>query len=45
MTAAPMSPLRRALLALGAAGAALAIPVAAVTATSDHTNLVSSARP
>jgi signal transduction histidine kinase len=34
-----MSPLRRALLALGAAGVVLAIPVAAVTATSDHTNL------
>jgi signal transduction histidine kinase len=34
-----MSPLRRALLALGAAGAVLAIPVAAVTATSDHTQL------
>jgi signal transduction histidine kinase len=34
-----MTPLRRALLALGAAGVVLAIPVAAVTATSDHTNL------
>jgi signal transduction histidine kinase len=34
-----ISPLRRALLALGAAGVVLAIPVAAVIATSDHTNL------
>jgi signal transduction histidine kinase len=34
-----MSPLRRALFALGAAGVVLAIPVAAITATSDHTNL------
>jgi signal transduction histidine kinase len=34
-----LSSLRRALLALGAAGLVLAIPVAAVIATSDHTNL------
>jgi signal transduction histidine kinase len=34
-----MTPLRRALLALGAAGVVLAIPVAAITATSDHTQL------
>jgi signal transduction histidine kinase len=34
-----MSPLRRALLALGAAGAVLAIAVTVVIATSDHTNL------
>jgi signal transduction histidine kinase len=34
-----MNPLRRALLGLGAAGFLLAIPVAALTATSDHTNL------
>jgi signal transduction histidine kinase len=39
VTAAPMTPLRRALLGLGAAGVALSIPVAAITATSDHTNL------
>jgi signal transduction histidine kinase len=34
-----MTALRRALLALGAAGVVAAIPVAAVIATSDHTNL------
>ena len=34
-----MNPLRRALLALGAAGVVLGVPMAAVTATSDHTNL------
>jgi signal transduction histidine kinase len=34
-----MNPLRRALLALGAAGVVLAVPVTAVIATSDHTNL------
>ena len=34
-----MNPLRRALLGLGAVGIALAIPVAAIIATSDHTNL------
>lgn len=34
-----MTPLRRALLGLGAAGAALAVPVTAIIATSDHTNL------
>jgi signal transduction histidine kinase len=34
-----MSPLRRALLALGVAGVALGAAVAAVTATSDHTEL------
>jgi signal transduction histidine kinase len=34
-----MTPLRRALLALGAAGVVLAIPVAVVTATSGHTQL------
>jgi signal transduction histidine kinase len=34
-----MTPLRRALLGLGAAGVALSIPIAAITATSDHTNL------
>jgi hypothetical protein len=34
-----MTPLRRALLALGGAGFVLAIPVTAVIATSDHTNL------
>ena len=34
-----MNPLRRALIGLGAAGVLLAVPVAAVTATSDHTNL------
>jgi signal transduction histidine kinase len=39
VTAAPMTPLRRALLGLGAAGVALSIPIAAITATSDHTNL------
>ena len=34
-----MTPLRRALVGLGAAGAVLALPVAAITATSDHTQL------
>jgi signal transduction histidine kinase len=34
-----MSPLRRALLALGAAGVALSVPVTVIVATSDHTNL------
>ena len=34
-----MNPLRRALLALGAAGVVLAVPIAALIATSDHTNL------
>jgi signal transduction histidine kinase len=34
-----MNPLRRALLGLGAVGIALAIPVAAIIADSDHTNL------
>jgi signal transduction histidine kinase len=34
-----MNALRRALLGLGAAGIALAIPVAAIIATSDHTDL------
>jgi signal transduction histidine kinase len=34
-----MSPLRRALLGLGAAGVALGVPIAAITATSDHTEL------
>jgi signal transduction histidine kinase len=34
-----MNPLRRALLGLGAAGVALGVSVAAVTATSDHTEL------
>jgi signal transduction histidine kinase len=34
-----MTPLRRALLGLGVAGVALGVPVAAITATSDHTNL------
>jgi signal transduction histidine kinase len=39
VTAALMSPLRRALLGLGAAGVILAVPVAALMATSDHTEL------
>jgi signal transduction histidine kinase len=39
VTAAPMNPLRRALLGLGAAGIVIGIPMAAVIATSDHTNL------
>jgi signal transduction histidine kinase len=34
-----MNPLRRALLGLGAAGLILGVPIAAITATSDHTNL------
>jgi signal transduction histidine kinase len=34
-----MTPLRRALLGLGAAGVAVSIPIAAITATSDHTDL------
>jgi signal transduction histidine kinase len=34
-----MTPLRRALLGLGAAGIAVSVPIAAITATSDHTNL------
>ncbi len=34
-----MNPLRRALLGLGAAGIAIGIPMTAVIATSDHTNL------
>ena len=34
-----MTPLRRALFGLGAVGIALAIPVTAIIATSDHTNL------
>jgi signal transduction histidine kinase len=34
-----MTPLRRALLGLGAAGVVLAIPVVVIVATSDHTNL------
>jgi signal transduction histidine kinase len=34
-----MSPLRRALIGLGAAGVILAVPVAALVATSDHTEL------
>jgi signal transduction histidine kinase len=34
-----MNPLRRALLALGIAGVVLAVPITALTATSDHTNL------
>ncbi|HZC14678.1 MAG TPA: histidine kinase [Thermoleophilaceae bacterium] len=39
MSAAPMTPLRRALLGLGVAGIALGVPIAAITATSDHANL------
>jgi signal transduction histidine kinase len=39
VTAVSLNPLRRALFALGIAGVVLAVPVAAVTATSDHTNL------
>jgi signal transduction histidine kinase len=34
-----MTPLRRALLGLGVAGVALSMPIAAITATSDHTHL------
>jgi signal transduction histidine kinase len=34
-----MTPLRRALLGLGAGGVVFSIPIAAITATSDHTNL------
>jgi len=34
-----MTPLRRALLSLGVAGIALGVPIAAITATSDHTDL------
>ena len=34
-----MNPLRRALLALGLAGVVLGVPIAALTATSDHVNL------
>jgi signal transduction histidine kinase len=34
-----MTPLRRALLGLGAGGIVLGVPIAAITATSDHTNL------
>ena len=39
MPATPMNPLRRALLGLGAAGIAIGVPMTAVIATSDHTNL------
>jgi signal transduction histidine kinase len=39
VTAAGITPLRRALLSLGVAGIALGVPIAAITATSDHTNL------
>jgi signal transduction histidine kinase len=39
VTAAPLTPLRRALLGLGVAGIALGVPIAAITATSDHTDL------
>jgi signal transduction histidine kinase len=39
VTRAAMTPLRRALLGLGVAGVVMSIPVAAITATSDHTNL------
>ena len=39
MTAAAMTPLRRALIGLGAAGIAIGIPMTAVIATSDHTQL------
>jgi signal transduction histidine kinase len=34
-----MNPLRRALIGLGAVGVAVGVPVAAIIATSDHTNL------
>src|SRR5919109_5649939 len=34
-----MPPRRRALLGLGGGGIALGVPIAAITATSDHTNL------
>jgi signal transduction histidine kinase len=34
-----MTPLRRALLGLGVAGVALGVPIAVITATSDHTDL------
>jgi signal transduction histidine kinase len=39
VTAATITPLRRALLGLGVAGVALSVPIAAITATSDHTEL------
>jgi signal transduction histidine kinase len=39
VTTDAMTPLRRALLGLGVAGIALGLPIAAITATSDHTNL------
>ncbi|MEA2420768.1 MAG: hypothetical protein QOE60_2974 [Thermoleophilaceae bacterium] len=39
MTAAPVSPLRRALIALGIAGVVLGVPITALNATSDHVDL------
>jgi signal transduction histidine kinase len=39
VTAGRVTPLRRALLGLGVAGVVLSVPVLAIVATSDHTNL------
>jgi signal transduction histidine kinase len=39
VSASTMTPLRRALLGLGVAGVVLGVPIAAITATSDHTDL------